>query len=136
MIAGMPRLDASDFYMFRSYEPGRSAYVTMIADYVLLQNPSGGPNFYDMEHNGYYDINIDNQGTGKPTYSIRFRVYPVVRNLTLPVGGKDVAIPLINAGTITVSNDSAQNAPALAVCSPSNTAVTPPGSSPVSSCAP
>ncbi len=109
MIAGMPRLDASDFYMFRSYEPGRSAYVTMIADYVPLQDPGGGPNFYDMEHNGYYDINIDNQGTGRPTYSIRFRVYPVVRNLTLPVGGKNVAIPLINAGTITVSNDSAQN---------------------------
>ena len=39
MIAGMPRLDASDFYMFRSYEPGRQNFVTMIADYVPLQGP-------------------------------------------------------------------------------------------------
>lgn len=38
-IAGMPRLDGTDFYMFRSYEPGRSAYVTLIANYIPLQDP-------------------------------------------------------------------------------------------------
>ncbi len=109
MIAGMPRLDASDFYLFRSYEPGRSNYVTMIADYVPLQDPGGGPQFYDMEHNGYYDINVDSDGTGRPTYTFRFRVYPVLRNLTVPVGGQNVPIPLINAGQITATNDTAQN---------------------------
>jgi len=109
MIAGMPRLDASDFYLFRSYEPGRSAYVTMIADYVPLQDPGGGPNFYSMEHNGYYDINLDLDGTGRPSFTVRFRFYQVDRNITLPVGGKNVAIPLINAGPIAVNNDSAQN---------------------------
>ncbi len=67
MISGMPRLDASDFYFFRSYEPKRSDYVTMIADYVPLQDPGGGPIFYPMEHNGFYDINVDSDGTGKPT---------------------------------------------------------------------
>ncbi|NPD68947.1 DUF4331 family protein [Lichenicola cladoniae] len=109
MIAGMPRLDASDFYLFRSYEKGRADYVTMIADYVPLQDPGGGPNFYDMEHNGYYDINLDQTGTGTPAYAFRFRFYPVVRNITVPVGGKNVAIALINAGQITASDDSAQN---------------------------
>ncbi len=109
MIAGMPRLDASDFFLFRSYESGRSNYVTMIADYVPLQDPGGGPNFYDMEHNGYYDINVDSDGTGKPTYTFRFRVYPVNRNITVAVGGKNVPIPLINAGQITPNDDSAQN---------------------------
>jgi hypothetical protein len=109
MIAGMPRLDASDFYFFRSYEPGRSAYVTMIADYVPLQDPGGGPNFYDMEHNGFYDINIDLNGSGRPTYIVRFRVYPVSRDLALSVGGKKVAIPLVNDGPITVADSSAQN---------------------------
>ena len=109
MIAGMPRLDASDFYMFRSYEPGRSAYVTMIADYVPLQDPGGGPNFFDMEHNGYYDINLDLNGSGLPTYVIRFKFFPVVRNITLPINGKNVAIALINSGPISVGNDSAQN---------------------------
>jgi len=109
MIAGMPRLDASDFYLFRSYEPGRSNYVTMIADYVPLQDPGGGPQFYDMEHNGYYDINVDSNGTGRPTYTFRFRVYPVLRNLTVPVGGQNIPIPLINDGQITATNDAAQN---------------------------
>jgi hypothetical protein len=109
MIAGMPRLDASDFYMFRSYETGRSAFMTVIADYVPLQDPAGGPNFYQMEHNGYYDINLDTKGTGTPTYTFRFRFYPHDRKLSLDVGGKTVAIPLINDGPITRSNFAAQN---------------------------
>ena len=109
MIAGMPRLDASDFYLFRSYEPGRSAYVTMIADYVPLQDPGGGPNFYQMETNGYYDINIDNNGTGKPTFTFRFRFADNDRQLALNVGGKTVAIPLINDGQISFGNRAAQN---------------------------
>ena len=44
-IAGMPRLDGTDFYMFRSYEPGRSGYITFIANYIPLEDPAGGPNF-------------------------------------------------------------------------------------------
>ena len=109
MIAGMPRLDASDFYMFRSYEPGRSGYVTMIADYVPLQDAYGGPNYYSMEHNGYYDINIDNQGSGKPSFTFRFRFVQVTKGLTLNIAGKQVAIPLVNDGVISVGNSAAQN---------------------------
>ena len=109
MIAGMPRLDASDFYMFRSYEPGRSSYVTIIADYVPLQDPGGGPNFYSMEHNGFYDINIDNTGSGKPTYVIRFRFYQVTKDLKLTVGGKQVPIALVNDGPITTADSPNQN---------------------------
>ena len=29
-----PKVDGTDFYLFRSYEPGRDAFVTMIANYV------------------------------------------------------------------------------------------------------
>lgn len=109
MIAGMPRLDASDFFIFRSYEPSRANYVTMIADYVPLQDPGGGPNFYNMEHNGYYDMNVDSDGTGKPTYTFRFRFSAINRNLSVPVGGVNVPIALINAGQITPGNNAAQN---------------------------
>ena len=109
MIAGMPRLDASDFFLFRSYEPGRSAYVTMIADYVPLQDPAGGPNFFNMDHTGYYDINIDNTGSGKPNITFRLRFKAVDRGLSLNVGGMTVPVPLINAGQITPTNYSAQN---------------------------
>ena len=109
MIAGMPRLDASDFYMFRSYEPGRQNYVTMIADYVPLQDPGGGPNFFQMETRGYYDINIDNTGTGKPTFTFRFRFQKTDQNLSLNIGGTKVAIPLINDGQIVLGSRAAQN---------------------------
>ncbi len=109
MIAGMPRLDASDFYLFRSYEPGRQNYVTMIADYVPLQDPGGGPNFFNLETNGYYDINVDNNGTGKPAFSFRFRFATVDRGLSLNIGGKTVAISLINDGQITPGNNASQN---------------------------
>ncbi len=109
MIAGMPRLDASDFYMFRSYEKGRENYVTMIADYVPLQDPAGGPNFFNLDHTGYYDINIDNTGTGRPSFTYRFRFSALTRGLSLPVGGKNVPIPLINAGQITNASRAVQN---------------------------
>src|ERR1700689_5131386 len=41
-IAGQPRVDGTDFYMFRSYEHGRSGYVTFIANYIPLQDAFGG----------------------------------------------------------------------------------------------
>src|ERR1051325_2520198 len=42
-ITKSPKVDASDFYMFRSYEPGRSDYVTLLANYIPLQDSYGGP---------------------------------------------------------------------------------------------
>lgn len=44
LITTMPKTDCADFYLFNSYEPGRSDYVTIIADYLPLQNAYGGPN--------------------------------------------------------------------------------------------
>lgn len=40
-IAGMPKLDGTDFYMFRSYEPNRQDYVTLIANYQPDQGAYG-----------------------------------------------------------------------------------------------
>ena len=45
----MPRVDGTDFYMFRSYESGRDGYVTLLANYLPLQDPYGGPNYFDLE---------------------------------------------------------------------------------------
>jgi hypothetical protein len=39
----MPKVDGTDFYMFDSYEPGRTAYVTILANYQGLQGPGDGP---------------------------------------------------------------------------------------------
>jgi hypothetical protein len=45
MIAGMPRVDNTDLYAFRSYEPGRDGYVVVLANFVPLQDAYGGPNY-------------------------------------------------------------------------------------------
>ena len=53
-IATQPQVDATDFYMFRSYEPGREGYVTLIANYLPLQDPYGGPNFFKLDQNAVF----------------------------------------------------------------------------------
>ena len=100
-ITSVPKVDGTDFYMFRSYEPGREAYVTLIADYVPFQTPYGGPNFFQLDENALYEIHVDNNGDAKEDISFQFRFKNNQRNLTVPVGGKNIAVPLINIGGIT-----------------------------------
>jgi hypothetical protein len=71
-IAGMPRLDSTDFYMFRSYEPGRQDYVTLIANYIPLQAPYGGPNFFTLDNNAIYELHIDNNGDAVEDLTFQF----------------------------------------------------------------
>jgi len=99
-IAGLPRLDATDFYMFRSYEPGRSGYVTIIANYLPFQNPYGGPNFYPLDTHASYDINISNDGQAARDISFQFHFSNIQKNLAVNAGGTSVAVPLLNIGTV------------------------------------
>ncbi|RZL45332.1 MAG: DUF4331 domain-containing protein, partial [Variovorax sp.] len=87
-IAGSPKLDATDFYMFRSYDPSRTAYTTLIADYQPGQLPGGGPNYYSMDPNGLYEIHIDNNADGKEDLTFQFRFTNTLRDIALPVGDK------------------------------------------------
>ena len=103
-IAGQPRLDGTDFYMFRSYEPGRTAYTTLIANYVPLQDAYGGPNFNQFDSNGLYEIHVDNVGDAKEHLTYQFRFNKQTKNFKLPVNGVNVRIPLINAGGISAAN--------------------------------
>ncbi|HZX69328.1 MAG TPA: DUF4331 family protein, partial [Rhodanobacter sp.] len=70
-IAGHPTVDATDFYMFTSYEPGRSGYVTIIANYNPSQDAWSGPNYFALNQDAVYDINIDNSGNAKPDLVFR-----------------------------------------------------------------
>jgi len=62
--AKMPQSDATDFYMFRSYEPSRISddYVTFIVNIQGLQSPYAGPNYFSFSDAHYYEIYIDNNG--------------------------------------------------------------------------
>lgn len=102
-IAGTPRVDGTDFYMFRSYEPGRSGYITFIANYIPLQDPAGGPNFFNLDTNAVYVIHIDNTGAATDNLAFEFRFPETVKGLTVPVAGKKVAVPLENIGAVTVA---------------------------------
>ena len=100
MIAGLPKLDATDLYMFRSYEEGREDYVTILANYFPLQAPYGGPNYFDLETAGLYEIHIDNDGDSMEDITFSFDFATLLAGITVPVGGKNIAIPLINAGGV------------------------------------
>ncbi|WP_287128108.1 DUF4331 domain-containing protein [Candidatus Cyanaurora vandensis] len=108
-ISQQPKLDATDFYMFHSYEKGRSGYVTLIANYLPLQDPYGGPNYFSLDPLANYDINIDNNGDAKSDLTFRFNFTNTLKNLSLNVGGKDIAVPLVNIGPITKDDNSALN---------------------------
>ncbi len=103
-ITTVPKVDATDFYMFRSYEPGRSDYVTLIANYQPLQDPYGGPNYFSMDPNALYEIHVDNDGDAKEDLSFQFRFRNTLAGngsgINLNVGGKAVNIPLIQAGAV------------------------------------
>lgn len=108
-IAGMPRLDSTDFYMFRSYEPGRQDYVTLIANYIPLQAPYGGPNYFAMDNDAIYELHIDNTGDAVEDLTFQFNFDSALagtgaanrnRGIELPINGVNVAIPLRQAGPI------------------------------------
>ena len=100
-ITATPKVDGTDFYMFNSYETGRSGYVTLIANYLPLQDPYGGPNYFKLDPNALYEIHIDNNGDAREDISFQFRFKNTLKGMTLPIGGKNVAIPLTQAGQVT-----------------------------------
>ena len=65
-----PVVDSSDLYAFVS--PDHPDTVTLIANYVPLQNPAGGPNFYEFGDDVLYEINIDTDGNGDADISYQF----------------------------------------------------------------
>jgi len=75
LIVADPLADNTDTYAFRSTEPGRSGFVTLIANWIPFQEPSGGPHFYKFDDTVLYEIYIDNTGDGVEdiTYQFRFK---------------------------------------------------------------
>jgi Domain of unknown function (DUF4331) len=108
-ITTMPKVDGTDFYMFKSYEPGRGGFVTLIANYLPLQDAYGGPNFFSLDPDALYEIHVDNNGDGKEDLTFQFRFKNTLNNIALNVGGKQVAIPLIQAGGVAAGDSTKLN---------------------------
>src|ERR687892_142163 len=73
-----PCADNTDTYCWRT--PGDR--VTIITNYVPVEAPAGGPNFYEFDDDVAYTINIDNNGNGngKPNITYQFRFRTVITN--------------------------------------------------------
>ncbi len=108
-ITTVPKVDATDFYMFRSYEPGRDGYVTILANYQPLQDSYGGPNYFAMDPNALYEIHIDNNGDAQEDLTFQFRFTNTLNNggdgQPVMVGNQTVSSPLILGGPVSAVRD-------------------------------
>ena len=95
-ITRHPKVDATDFYMFRSYEPGRANFVTLIANYQPLQDAYGGPNYFSMDPDALYEIHVDNNGDANEDITFQFRFKNTLADQKIAAGGQMVSIPLVN----------------------------------------
>ena len=116
-ITENPKVDATDFYLFASYEPGRAGFVTLIANYQPLQAAYGGPNYFTMDPDALYEIHVDNDGDAQEDLTFQFDFATTLAaagaGIKLPVGPagnqKQVAVPFTNVGPVTAADQSAQN---------------------------
>lgn len=108
-----PKVDATDFYLFTSYEPGRSDHVTAIANYLPLQDPYGGPNYFTLDPKAAYDIHLDTDGDAIEDVTLRFRFRQRLKGIALAIGDpgaeKLVPVPLRQVGPITAQSAANQN---------------------------
>src|ERR1700677_1271330 len=77
-ISKDPVADSTDVYAFVS--PDKPSTVTLIANYIPLQGPAGGPHFYEFGEGVLYEIHIDNNGDGRADITYQFRFSTTVRD--------------------------------------------------------
>jgi Domain of unknown function (DUF4331) len=83
LISADPLADNTDVYAFVS--PDAADTVTLIANWIPLEAPNGGPNFYKFGDDVLYRINIDNDGDANDdiVYEFRFKTKTLNRNTFL-----------------------------------------------------
>src|ERR1044071_3229434 len=77
-ISTDPAADNTDLYAFVS--PDAPDTVTIIANYIPLEEPAGGPNFFNFDDSVLYEIHIDNTGDAKEDITYQFQFKTTVRN--------------------------------------------------------
>lgn len=99
--------DNTDVYAFRSTEAGRGGFVTLIANFIPFQDPSGGPQFYRFDDSVLYEIKIDNTGDGLEDISYQFQFTTQIVNQNTVLGHST----LNQDGVISNLNDIDYNMP-------------------------
>ena len=78
LISQDPLADNTDTYAFVS--PASPDKVVLIANYIPLQAPYGGPNFFKFDDNVLYEIMVDNNGDAVEDLTYQFRFNTVTMN--------------------------------------------------------
>ncbi len=100
LISEDPRADNTDLYAFVS--PDRPDAVTIIANYIPLEAPAGGPNFARFDDSVLYEVHVDSTGDSQEDLTYQFRFTTQTRNPNTF---------LYNTGPITSLDDSDLNNP-------------------------
>lgn len=98
LIAQDPVADNTDVYAFVA--PDAPNHVTLISNFIPLQEPASGPNFFNFGEDVLYEINVDNDGDASAELRYQFRFATTV---------KDGNTPLYNEGPITFSGGQYNN---------------------------
>src|SRR6266436_3431460 len=69
-ISKYPLWDNTDIYAFR--DPIVTDQLTILSNWIPLEDPSGFPNFFHFDENAWYQIHIDNDGDGVEDITYRF----------------------------------------------------------------
>src|SRR5215472_13448761 len=77
-ISKDPVADSTDVYAFVS--PDHPDTVTLIANYIPLQGPAGGPNFYAFGDDVLYEIHVDNNADAQADITYQFRFQTTLQN--------------------------------------------------------
>ncbi len=92
--------DNTDTYAFRSVEAGRDGFVTLLANFIPLQEPSGGPQWFRFDDTVLYEIKIDNTGDGVEDITFQFQFTTQIFNPSTVLGmstiNQDGAISNLN----------------------------------------
>ena len=78
LITEDPTHDNTDVYVFRS--PDAPNTITIVANYIPLQEPSSAPNYYRFSEDGVYEIHVDNNGDAVEDITYQFSFRRDVRN--------------------------------------------------------
>jgi hypothetical protein len=77
-ISQDPVADNADTYAFVS--PDDPTTVTIITNYVPLEGPPGGPNFFEFGDDVLYSIYVDNDGDARPEIEYQFQFRTTLQN--------------------------------------------------------
>ncbi|MDQ3992689.1 MAG: DUF4331 domain-containing protein [Actinomycetota bacterium] len=95
LISLDPAADITDFFMFRSYQPGNADKVVLVMNVQPGEEPSAGPNYYNFDPSVRYSFGIDNDRDGRKDIALDFRFRNEIRGVVDALG-----LPLSYVGNV------------------------------------